>query len=38
MALTGGASGPDLMIAMALLGGDEVSARLTYALETLGEK
>ncbi|MEZ4946667.1 MAG: glutamate--tRNA ligase [Cyclobacteriaceae bacterium] len=38
LALTGGASGPDLMITMALLGSDEVSSRLTYALNTLGGK
>lgn len=38
LALTGGASGPDLMVTMALLGGKEVSARLSYALDTLGGK
>jgi glutamyl-tRNA synthetase len=38
LALTGGASGPDLMITMALLGSDEVSSRLAYALNTLGGK
>lgn len=38
MALTGGASGPDLMITMAILGNHEVSTRLDYALKTLGRK
>lgn len=38
MALTGGASGPDLMVTMALLGASEVTSRLTYALNTLEEK
>lgn len=38
LALTGGASGPDLMVTMALLGASEVTSRLTYALNTLGEK
>ncbi|MFZ1805795.1 MAG: glutamate--tRNA ligase [Cyclobacteriaceae bacterium] len=38
LALTGGASGPDLMVTMALLGGSEVSSRLSYALDTLGGK
>ncbi|MBZ0247241.1 MAG: glutamate--tRNA ligase, partial [Cyclobacteriaceae bacterium] len=38
LALTGGASGPDLMITMVLLGGLETSSRLAYALDTLGGK
>ncbi len=35
LSLTGGASGPDLMITMEILGGAEVSKRLDYALATL---
>ncbi len=38
LALTGGASGPDLMITMAILGGNEVRSRLEFALSTLGGK
>lgn len=38
LALTGGASGPDLMITMAILGGSEVHSRLAYAIATLGGK
>lgn len=38
LALTGGASGPDLMVTMEILGPKEVVTRLDYALETLQEK
>lgn len=38
LALTGGASGPDLMVTMEILGPKEVVARLDYALKTLNEK
>lgn len=35
MTITGGASGPDLMMTMEILGSSEVEKRITYALETL---
>ena len=38
LALTGGASGPDLMITMEILGSKEVSARLDFAIKSLKEK
>ena len=38
LALTGGASGPDLMETMAILGAGEVASRLAYALGALGKK
>lgn len=38
LSLTGGASGPDLMITMEILGAAEVAARLSYALKTLNGK
>lgn len=38
LALTGGASGPDLMITMQILGPQEVAARIDYALDSLGGK
>ncbi|HEY5691845.1 MAG TPA: glutamate--tRNA ligase, partial [Cyclobacteriaceae bacterium] len=38
LVLTGGASGPDLMITMEILGPQEVAARIGYALDTLGRK
>ncbi len=38
MSLTGGASGPDLMITIEILGADEVVNRLDYALNTLKVK
>lgn len=38
VALTGNASGPDLMVTMEILGKDEVVSRLSYALQTLKVK
>lgn len=38
LALTGGSSGPDLIITMVLLGSHEVSSRLAYALEAIEKK
>jgi glutamyl-tRNA synthetase len=38
MGLTGGASGPDLMVTMEILGGAEVSKRLRYAVDTFKVK
>jgi glutamyl-tRNA synthetase len=38
MGLTGGASGPDLMVTMEILGGAEVSRRLRFAVDTLKVK
>lgn len=38
MALTGGASGPDLMVTIEILGAEEVANRIGFALETLKEK
>jgi len=38
MTITGGASGPDLMMTLEILGSEEVEKRLTYALETLHSK
>lgn len=38
MTITGGASGPDLMMTLEILGAKEVEKRLTYALETLHSK
>lgn len=38
MTLTGGASGPDLMMTIEIIGGAETAARLGYALETLKHK
>jgi glutamyl-tRNA synthetase len=38
MVVTGGASGPDLMVTMEILGVDEVMNRITYALNTLKAK
>ncbi|MEQ8426175.1 MAG: glutamate--tRNA ligase, partial [Cyclobacteriaceae bacterium] len=38
LALTGGASGPDLMATMSILGAGEVASRLDYALQTLKGK
>jgi glutamyl-tRNA synthetase len=35
VSLTGGASGPDLMMTMEILGPGEVSNRIDYALKTL---
>ncbi len=36
LTLTGGASGPDLMITMEILGKGEVVSRINYALKTIG--
>ncbi len=38
MVITGGVSGPDLMMTLEILGPDEVEKRLSYALETLKAK
>jgi len=38
LSLTGGASGPDLMVTMQILGSEEIVRRLQYALKTLGDK
>ena len=38
VALTGGASGPDLMQSMEILGSEETVRRISYALKTLGPK
>lgn len=38
LAVTGGASGPDLMMTMEILGSAEVEKRISYALETLKVK
>lgn len=38
VSITGGASGPDLMVTMEILGKDEVIQRLTFALQTLKVK
>ncbi len=38
MSITGGASGPDLMMTMEILGNPEVEKRIGYALETLKVK
>jgi glutamyl-tRNA synthetase len=38
MVVTGGASGPDLMMTMEILGSEEVEKRLGYALETIKAK
>ncbi len=38
MVMTGGASGPDLMMTMEILGSEEVEQRLGYALETIKAK
>ena len=38
MSLTGGASGPDLMMTMEILGKEEVIRRIDYALKTLTAK
>ncbi len=38
MSITGGASGPDLMMTLEILGNDEVVSRLSFALETLKVK
>ena len=38
MSLTGGASGPDLMMTMEIIGADEVVGRITFALENLKGK
>lgn len=38
VSITGGASGPDLMITLEILGKDEVISRLEYALQTLKVK
>ena len=38
LSLTGGASGPDLMVTMQILGNEEIVRRLQYALKTLGDK
>lgn len=38
LSLTGGASGPDLMITMEILGAIEVMARIKFALTSLNEK
>lgn len=38
MSITGGASGPDLMMTLEILGSQEVDKRITYALETLKVK
>jgi len=38
MVMTGGASGPDLMVTMEILGADEVVSRISYALNTLKVK
>jgi glutamyl-tRNA synthetase len=38
MGITGGASGPDLMVTMEILGGAEVSRRLRFAVDTLKVK
>lgn len=35
LSLTGGASGPDLMLTMEILGKEEVSKRISFALDTL---
>ncbi len=35
VSITGGASGPDLMITMEILGGEEVMSRIEYALKNL---
>jgi glutamyl-tRNA synthetase len=36
--ITGGASGPDLMVTLEILGKEEVIKRITYALQTLKVK
>jgi glutamyl-tRNA synthetase len=38
LSLTGGASGPDLMITMEILGPQEVSARIAFAIDSLSGK
>ena len=38
VSLTGGASGPDLMQSMEILGSEETVRRISYALKTLGPK
>jgi glutamyl-tRNA synthetase len=38
VSITGGASGPDLMVTMEIIGKDEVVRRIAFALETLKEK
>lgn len=38
MSLTGGASGPDLMLTMEILGRDEIVSRISYAINNLPVK
>ncbi len=38
MSLTGGASGPDLMMTMEIIGADEVVKRISFALDKLGTR
>ena len=38
LALTGGASGPDLMITMEILGPQEVASRIAFAIDSLNGK